>query len=308
VRDSPGNSCETPQESDLEPRILALAQRQHGHIARRQLLGLGLSRGAIEGRLKSGEYIAAHRGVYGIAPRRNDPVSRAAAAVLACGDGAALSHASAASLWGFLPRWRFPLEVMADGERNRPGITAHRCQSLIPRDITRERGIRVTSPARTALDLAPRLTTKQLTRLVNNARHDGDLRPGSLQDVVQRNRYHPGAKLLTPFAEDYSNPTNSGFEDDFLAFTAKYGLPTPQVNVRLYGHQVDAYFPEHNLIVECDGWEFHRQRSAFDDDRERDAEHLRHGIPTVRITKARLDDTPDREAKRLQEILARSSR
>jgi hypothetical protein len=288
-----------------------LAQRQHGHVARRQLLGLGLSRGAIEGRLKSGVYIAVHRGVYGTAPRRNDPVSRAAAAVLACGDGAALSHASAASLWGFLPRWRFPLEVMADGERDRPGITAHRCQSLGPRDITRHWAIPVTSPARTALDLAPRLTTRQLTRLVNNARHDGDLRPASLQDIVERNRYHPGAKLLTPFAEDagnHSNPTNSGFEDDFRAFTQKYGLPTPQINVHVNGRQADAFFPEHNLIVECDGWEFHKDREAFEDDRERDAENLRHGVPTVRITKRRLTQTPDREAKRLQQILDRATR
>jgi hypothetical protein len=73
----------------------ALAKGQHGHIARRQLLAPGLTRGATEARLEFGEYIAIHVGVYGIAPRRDDPVSRAAAAVLACGEGAALSHASA---------------------------------------------------------------------------------------------------------------------------------------------------------------------------------------------------------------------
>jgi hypothetical protein len=192
VRDSPGNSWETPQGSELEPRILALAQRQHGHIARRQLLALGLSRGAIEARLKSGVYIAVHRGVYGIAPRRNDPVSRAAAAVLVCGDGAALSHASAASLWGFVAHWHFPLEVMAGGERDRPGILTHRCQSLQHEDITHQRGIRVTSPARTVLDCAPELGTKARTRLINDALRSRHLRPAALQDILQRNRYHPG--------------------------------------------------------------------------------------------------------------------
>jgi hypothetical protein len=303
VRDSPGNSWETPQGSELEPRILALAQRQHGHIARRQLLALGLSRGAIEARLKSGVYIAVHRGVYGIAPRRNDPVSRAAAAVLVCGDGAALSHASAASLWGFVAHWHFPLEVMAGGERDRPGILTHRCQSLQHEDITHQRGIRVTSPARTVLDCAPELGTKARTRLINDALRSRHLRPAALQDILQRNRYHPGTKLLTPFADDPNNPTNSDFEDDFLAFTAKYGLPTPQINVQVSGRQADAFFPEHNLIVECDGWEFHKDRDAFEDDRERDAENLKHGIRTVRITKRRLTLTPDREAARLQEIL-----
>jgi very-short-patch-repair endonuclease len=76
----------------------------------------------------------------------------------------------------------------------------------------------------------------------------------------------------------------------------------------VHGHQVDAFFAEHNLIVECDGWEFHKQRSAFEDDRERDAEHLRYGLNTVRITRERLGETPDREAQRLQEILNRTSR
>ena len=164
----------------------------------------------------------------------------------------------------------------------------------------------MTSPARTVLDLAPRLTTRQLTRLVNDALRSRDLRPAALKDVLDRNRHHPGAKLLTPFAEDAGNPTNSDFEDDFRAFTAEYGLPTPQINVHVNGRQADAFFPEHNLIVECDGWDFHKDREAFEDERERDAENLRHGTPTVRITKRRLTRSPDREAKRLHEILERS--
>ncbi|MGZ4620067.1 MAG: hypothetical protein ACXV3F_15490 [Frankiaceae bacterium] len=97
---------------------------------------------------------------------------------------------------------------------------------MTPRDITRHWAIPVTSPARTVLDLAPRLTTRQLTRLVNDALRSRDLRPAALKDVLDRNRHHPGAKLLTPFAEDAGNPTNSDFEDDFRAFTAEYGLPT----------------------------------------------------------------------------------
>ena len=83
----------------------------------------------------------------------------------------------------------------------------------------------------------------------------------------------------------------------------RYGLPTPHINVHVNGREVDAYFPEHNLIVELDGWEFHKDREAFESDRERDAENLRHGLKTLRITKQRMTQTPDREAGRLQEIL-----
>jgi hypothetical protein len=241
--------------------------------------------------------------VYCVGPRREDPVSRAAAAVLACGPDAVLSHASAASLWGLGVRWAFPLEVTADGRRERPGVLTHRCPSLKRRDITRQLGVPVTSPPRTILDIAPRLTGKQRTRLVNDARRDGFLHPDSFNDVLARNPYHPGTKLLRPFAETPDHPTRSPFEDDFLAFVTKYGLPRPEINAKVHGREVDAYFPQQRLIVELDGWEYHKNREAFESDRERDAENLRHGLRTVRITKERMTQTPDREAARLQEIL-----
>ncbi|MFZ1995937.1 MAG: hypothetical protein WAU75_17640 [Solirubrobacteraceae bacterium] len=285
--------------------MTALARRQHGHVARCQLLALGVSQGLIAGRLGAGDWVAIHKGVYCIGPRRDDPISRAAAAVLACGDGAALSHSSAATLWGLEARWSFPLEVTAKGRRDRPGITAHRCQSLTRRDVTHEQGIPITTRARTILDMAPRLSTKALTRLVNDARRAGHLHPATFQDILQRNPYHPATKLLTPFAEDPVNPTRSTFEDEFLAFIKTYNLPPPQVNVHVNGREVDALFPAHKLIVEADGWEFHRDREAFEDDRERDAENLRHGIATVRVTRDRIGHTPDREAARLNEILDR---
>jgi hypothetical protein len=151
VADSEGNSFKIL----LDSKILDLGRRQHGHVARFQLLELGVSQGLIAGRLASGAWVAVHLGVYCIGPRRNDPLSRAAAAVLACGRGAALSHASAASLWGFLPRWSFPLEVTSKDRRERPDITTHRCQSLQPRDVIRHRGVPTTTRARTTLDIAP---------------------------------------------------------------------------------------------------------------------------------------------------------
>ena len=56
----------------------------------------------------------------------------------------------------------------------------------------------------------------------------------------------------------------------------KYGLPTPEINVTVDGREVDAYFPGHHLIVELDGWDYHKDHDAFEDDRERDAENLKH--------------------------------
>lgn len=298
---SEGNSCKI----DHDPAILDLGRRQHGHVARWQLLDLGVSQGLIAGRLAASAWVAVHAGIYCIGPRRNDPVARAAAAVLACGPGAVASHTSAASLWGFLPRWSWPMEVTTNVKRTRPGILTHRCQSMQPRDVTRQHGVPSTTPARTALDIAPRLTRKELTRLVNDARHDGFLRDAALSDVMDRNPLHPGTKLLKHFVDSPHHPTNSDFEDDFLAFVEKYGLPRPEINFPYNGRRLDAFWPEYGLIVECDGWEFHRQQQAFEDDRERDADHLDHGLSTVRITKARLEQAPGYEAARLKRILRR---
>ncbi len=301
MADSEGNSFKIL----LDSKILDLGRRQHGHVARFQLLELGVAQGLIAGRLASGAWVAVHTGVYGIGPRRNDSVSRAAAAVLACGRNAVLSHASAASLWGFLPRWSFPLEVSSKDRRERPGITTHRCQSLWPSDLTRHHGVPTTTRACTALDIAPRLADKELTRLVNDARLDGYLRPASLQDIINRNPLHPGTKLLRRFVDDPHAPTNSGFEDDFIAFVHRYGLPRPEINFPFNGRKLDAFWPEYGLIVECDGWDTHRTREAFEGDRERDTDHLDYGLTTVRLTRRRLEQTPDYEAARFERILKR---
>jgi hypothetical protein len=194
---------------------------------------------------------------------------------------------------------------LAEGDRRPRHILTHRCQSLEPRDVTRQHGVPTTTRARTILDIAPRLTARQLTRMVNDARRPGLLRLDALKEILGRNPYHPGAKLLTPFVDDPANPTNSDFEDAFRAFITNYDLPTPDINIDLHRKQADVYFPEHGLIVELDGWDFHHTRQAFEDDRERDAENLRHGRITIRITCERFDEDPDREAARLHEILKR---
>jgi hypothetical protein len=215
------------------------------------------------------------------------------------------SHTSAAWLWDFVPHFTRPVEIsLPTGDRRPRHILTHRCPSLQPRDITRQRGVPTTTRARTVLDLAPRLTKKQLTRLVNNALGERGLRPTALQDVLERNPLHPGTKLLRPFIDDPHTPTNSGFEDDFLDFVEKYNLPRPEVNFPFHGRVLDVFFPEHGLIVELDGWKFHKDRHAFENDRERDADHLEQGLHTLRITRERFDQAPDREAARLQRILS----
>jgi hypothetical protein len=293
-------------QASRQAAILELARRQAGNVTRGQLLGAGLTTGGIDRRLRNGSLLTRHHGVYALPPARQDPQALIHAAVLAGGPHAAASHTSAAWLWDFVPHLQLPPEItLSKGDRRPRHILTHRCPSLQRRDITQQRAIPTTTPARTLLDLAPTLPPKQLTRTVNDALRNHRVRQGALHDILTRNTRHPATKLLTPFLDlPGGNPTNSGLEDDFLPFLAKYGLPTPLINHPLNGDVVDAYFPDHSLIVELDGWDFHKDRQAFETDRERDAHHLAHGTPTVRITKDRLEHTPDREAAWLKAILS----
>jgi very-short-patch-repair endonuclease len=289
-----------------EAAIRELAQEQTGHVTRHQLLELGLTAGGICQRLSSGGLVARHPGVYALPPARLDPQAWIAAGVLAGGPTAVASHSSAAWLWGFLRHWEPPPEItLTRGDRRPRRVLAHRCPSLNRSDISLQLGVEVTSRARTVLDLAPSLDPERLTRLVNDTRRNHYLSLDALSDVLARNPRHPGTKLLRPFVDDPSSPTDSEFEDAFRAFIATYELPTPQINIDRKAGRADVFFPEHGLIVELDGWEFHRDRQAFEDDRERDAENLRVGVATMRITRDRFDKTPDREAARLTEILDR---
>jgi hypothetical protein len=252
-----------------------LAHRQHGHVTRAQLLGLGLKSGAISRLIASGPLIVVHAGVYAVGHRPTDPVAKAHAAVLACSQGAVLSHSSAAVLWGLLKRWELPLHVMVPGDRRTPGITIHRCTKLTRRDRRGQHGIPATSPARTTLDITPRLTDRALLRVLSDGRRAGYLHLDSLRDVIARNPRHPGTRSLSAAVEDApENPTRSGLEDAFRAFVKRFGLPTPRINSRLNGCEVDAVFEAERLIVELDGWEYHNDHAAFDADRERDADAL----------------------------------
>jgi len=284
--------------------IAAVAVRQQRQITRLQLVAIGLDDSRISYRVKTGRLYRVYHGVFSVGCPPITPLERAAAAVLACGPGAALSHGSAMTLWGFTKRWETPFEVIVLRNRRPRGIRVHRSNTLSKRDLTRQLGIRVTTPARTVLDCAPRLTDNELTRAVNDARHSSYLKLGALADVLERCPAHPGAARLARFLSGRDGPTRSGWEDAFPAFCARFGLPRPRMAARVCGYTVDALFEAEKLIVELDSWEFHSDRGAFETDRERDADTLAAAYATVRITWERIEETPAEEAARLRTILA----
>jgi hypothetical protein len=291
-----------PYTSEIE--LAALAAKQHGIVTRQQLIRLGLGEWAIYHRCRAGRLFRVHLGVYAVGRPPNTPLERASAAVLACGPGAALSHSSALTLWGLDRVWRLPLHVTCPDQRRRPPVVTHKVPGLTDAEVRVQLGICVTSPARTFLDCALELGDKRLARLAADARRSGHLHLDQLLDVLARFPYHPGCQRLRNVLEGLGSPTRSEFEAAFLAFCKLYGLPTPLLNVRFAGREVDAYFAAQKVIVELDGWDFHRDHYSFEDDRERDANALAHGAVTIRITWERMTQAPQREAERLAAILS----
>ena len=271
-------------------------------MSRPQLMKLGLSEKAVRHRVRIGRLIPVHAGVYAVGHLPTLPQDRAVAALLACGPGAVLSHGSAATLWGIRSHWEMPFEVTVASLRRPRGVRVHRAK-LERRDATRQLGLAVTSPARTVLDVAPRLSDKALARAVNDLRHQNRLRVHELADVLRRFPRSPGAARVRRFVDRPTGPTRSEFEDGFLAFAERFGLPLPQVNARLGRYTADVLFPAERVIVELDGWDFHNSRESFESDRERDAELLARGYVTIRITWERLKQHPAAEAARLHAIL-----
>jgi len=225
------------------------------------------------------------------------------AAVLACGPGAVLSHGSALTLWGIWKRWDLPFDVTVGTDRRPRGVQVHR-NKLDDQDLTTHLDIPVTTLARALLDQAKGMPQKSLNRAINNGREAGYVHISQLEDVVDRNPRHPGRPAIEYcIGVAPERPSKSDFEDDFPAFCARYGLPQPEMNASVCGHTVDALFVKEKVIVELDGWLFHSSRFSFEDDRDRDADTTAAGFVTVRLTKARLRQDPQREADRLSAIL-----
>ena len=302
-------------EIDPDHAIAELARRQHGIVTREQLLGVGLGEAAIGYRCRHERLFRVHLGVYAVGRPPALPLEKASAAVLACGHRAALSHSSALSLWGFTSEWRFPLHVTDARLHRRPEVITHKAPGLTRTDIRTQLGIRVTSPARTFLDCAIDLGPYRLPRVAAEARRGGYLHLAQIADVLDRFRSHPGR---TPFLEALGGlrqPTRSELEDAFLAFCKRYGLPQPVVNSHPGRAECDMVFEAELVVIELDGWDFHRDKYAFENDRDRDMDLALLGYFPLRITWKRLMERPEREARRLHQflrdrraLLARASR
>jgi hypothetical protein len=282
-----------------------LATKQHGVISRQQLNGLGVQRGAISHRIKQGRLHPIHTGVYLLGHRRLSQRGLWLAAVLACGEGALLSHGSAAALWG-LVRSKGPVDVTSShGRTGREGIRLHQARILPDERAERDR-IPVTSVARTIFDYAEVVDERRLERAWEETDRLNLLRLQEVERVCERGRGRRSLKPIHRLLAEALAPTQtrSPLEDRFAAFCREHGLPPPATNVLVLGREVDVLWPKEQLVVELDGFAFHRHRAAFERDRTRDAALQATGYRVIRLTHRRLKDAPAAVANELRRLLA----
>lgn len=291
--------------------IARVADDQEGVISRAQLFDLRYTRHAIQTRLETGRLHRRYRGVYTVGHTRLSFRGEWMAAVLACGPGAVLSHAAAAALHDLRRVPGGPIDVTAPSRHRIPGIRCHFLRGgLPPGSATVVDRIPVTTIERTVLDQAAVLPLQRLRSMLEQAERVRTLDGRRLETVIALSPRHCGiARLRAALAEMSDEPpwTQSGTEQMFLELIRSAGLPEPSTNVLIAGELVDAVWHEHRLIVEIDGWNVHRTRRSFEEDRRRDAKLVLGGWRIVRLTRRRLLGDADGVVALLWGLLQSSS-
>ena len=287
------------REGRSDRAIAELARLQHGVVGRAQLRALDLGDDAIDLRVRKRRLHRMHQGVYAVGHLNMTRNGHFMVAVLASGEGAALSHLSAAVLWGMLSS-DGKIHVTAPSDRKRPGLVVHRAP-LAPEDITERAGIAVTKPARTLIDLADIAPRRTLERALDEAEF---LRLDCTGLAPRRGRRGAGAlSSVLGTHRPGSTRTRSHLEDLFIALCDRHNLPRPQVNVHVESYECDFVWPEQRLIAETDGAAAHAGERRRARDLERDAELVAAGWRVIRVTYERLAREPERVAEQIARAL-----
>ena len=213
------------------------------------------------------------------------------AAVLACGPRAALSHLSAALLWGLWKGNERKIEISIEGRRavRQPGVVIRRRTGLRDVDFARNQGLPVTSPICTLIDIAPLLGDAMLDRAINHADRLELVDPDGLRAVITEAPPRRGIGRLRRLLDQQTfTLTDSTLERLFLPLAASADLPRPLTQQTVNGFRVDFFWPGLGLVVETDGLRYHRTPAEQARDRLRDQAHTAAGLTPLRFTHAQV--------------------
>jgi very-short-patch-repair endonuclease len=269
---------------------VALAELQSGVIGYRQLRGFGLSDPWIRRRIAMGWLIPILHGVYAAGHRPRLLRGWHNAALLAAGTRSGLSNRSAGAHWGMTKAPGRPHVIGPRSADAIKGIVVHRPRSLAPGDIVEDQGLRVTSPSRTLLDLAGEGASKRALERALDQAEIGRLHL-PVVELLPRCRRRQGAPKLRAVLEWHtagSTITESEAEEAFLAIVRRAGLPEPIPHCHVLGRRRDFAWPKQRIVVEVDGWRYHRTVQAADRDTVRDNAATLAGWLALRFTRRRV--------------------
>ncbi|HVD86307.1 MAG TPA: type IV toxin-antitoxin system AbiEi family antitoxin domain-containing protein [Solirubrobacterales bacterium] len=262
-------------------------RRQHGVLTRAQLLELGFSPKAIKHRIGTGRLHPVARGVYAVGRRQLDREGRWMAAVLASGPGAALSHRSAADLWGFGKEHPDYIDVSLrrTSQSRLDGLRCHRRPSLPSHELTTRLNIPLTQPVRTFLDLTTVAGPKMVERAINEADKLDVIDADVLRRALDAHTGEPGVRPLRRILDKHTfRLSDDELEVLFRPLATAAGLPTPLTKQIVNRFEVDFFWPDLGLVVETDGWRYHRTPSAQTRDALRFQLHTAAGYTPLRFS------------------------
>jgi predicted transcriptional regulator of viral defense system len=292
---------------------VAVARRQHGVVSLSQLIGCGFTAGGIQKLARHHRLHRVHAGVYALGPAPLSPLGNRIAAVLAAGPGSLLASRSAGAHYGLITNTSSLIDVMSPQRVRRAGIRAHRMSELAARDRTSHLSIPTTSVARTLLDLASAGRPGELRAALEQAEELRLFDLSALGDVIARNEGQPGVRRLRSSLAAMTIDGarfRSEFERRFRSIARSAGLGEAFVNhvIALPDGplEVDYFWPDYQLVVECDGYLFHRDRRAFRNDRRRDRRLAAAGIRCLRYVWEDFEqpDAIRRELRRIARLSA----
>ncbi len=260
-----------------DQKAAAIARAQYGRVSRRQLHAAGLSNDVITRQIRQGRLHPLAGGVFAVGHPGATELGDEAAALLAVGFDAAVSHLSAAMMWDMIAPAATDglIHVLAPvGSRSSfKGVRVHRTRWLTPADIVMQRGLPVTSPARTTLEIAELVSARQLELAVDRALVARIIRRQNVAELVKRTTGRAAGPRIRDLMqrEHGSTITRSEAEELLLSLLRRARLPMPEVNARIQGFEVDFLWRAQRLVVEIDGFRFHSTRRAFEHDHRKDA-------------------------------------
>lgn len=288
-----------------ERRLVQLASRQFDVVTARDFCACRVSRQWLRRRIETGEWIQIHRAVFKLGSNIPNLDQLEMAAILAAGDGAVLSHTSAAGRLGLdVPRSE-TVQITIPASRRVTelyGVRLWRSKSLHEKDITKRGPFRLTHLARTMIDLAAVLDDAWLRIAFDSALRQRRTNLAWISRALSTHRKcWRGADRLRALVDEYQ------FEDEvpdsvLESLGVELALATGRQPKRHWNvfdgkqliAEVDLAWPEVRLGVEFDGWKQHGSRSAFFRDRARDRAAHSFGWVILRYTWR--DVTGDRES------------